>query len=195
MTVTPETERLLKDAGKRYRDATFASWQVGSDKWSSLRTQARAGVIDWLKNRVRTGANLVLLGTVGTGKDHLAVAAARVIADRGFSARYVSALDLIESYYRARREGQEQIALGLRHCRVLIISDPLPNGFTPSVEDCAILMRLVDERYRRKLPTIVTCNAKDQDDLRASLGGPLSDRLLGSASVIMMRWVSHRAGN
>lgn len=193
--MTAELDRLLQDAGKRYRDATFQSWSTGNDKWTPLRKCARDGVIAWLKTKARTGSNLVLLGTVGTGKDHLAVSAARVIAEHGFSARYVSALDLIESYYRARREGQEQIAIGVRHCRVLILSDPLPNGFTPSVEDCSIYMRLVDERYRMKLPTIVTCNAKDQEDLRASLGGPLSDRILGSASVITMRWVSHRAGN
>ncbi len=55
---------------------------------------------------------------------------------------------------------------------MLVLSDPLPNGFTPSVEDCSIYMRLVDERYRLKLPTIVTCNAKDLDDLRDSLGTP-----------------------
>ena len=125
--VTTESDRLLQDAGRRYQDATFKSWRIGNDKWSSLRAQARDGVITWLKTRARTGANLVLLGTVGTGKDHLAVAAARVIAEKGFSARYVSALDLIESYYRARRDGQEQIAIGLRHCRVLVLSDPPPN--------------------------------------------------------------------
>lgn len=193
--MTAELDRLLQDAGKRYRDATFRSWNVGNDKWTPLRTQAKDSVITWLQTKAKVGSNLVLLGTVGTGKDHLAVAAARVIAQHGFSARYVSALDLIESYYRARRDAQEQIPIGVRHCRVLILSDPLPNGFTPSVEDCSIYMRLIDERYRMKLPTIVTCNAKDEGDLRASLGGPLGDRILGSASIITMRWVSYRAGN
>lgn len=190
--MTPEFERLLQDAGKRYRDATFSSWKCGDDKFAAARNDARHNVLHWLRNRAKTGANLVLIGTVGTGKDHLAISAARVIAENGFSARYVSALDLIESYYKARREGQEQIAIGLRHCRVLVLSDPLPNGFTPSVEDCSIYMRLIDERYRLQLPTIVTCNARDLEDLRNSLGGPLADRLTGDATVITMRWKSHR---
>lgn len=188
-------ERLVQDAGSRYRGATLGSYQVGTDKHSVKRKAALDAAISYLQNARTTilkGQNLILFGTPGTGKDHLAIGIARFCASRGLSARSISGQELFAASERARRNGLDAIDPRLKSCRILVLSDPLPNAVTPSLYESKILMQLVDARYRERLATIVTANAESEQDLRDAIAGPLEDRLFGGAKVIEMKWTSCR---
>lgn len=203
--MTPNEElvdRLLKDVGKRYRDATLRSYLVGNDKHRAKRQGALDAVMKYLvgaKATILRGVNLILFGTPGTGKDHLAIGLARSCASRGLSARSISGQELFAAAERARRNGHDAIEPGLKTCRILVLSDPLPNAVTPTVPEAKLLMQLLDARYRAALPTIVTANAECEQDLRDAIAGPLEDRLFGGAVSIEMKWTSFRekpgAGN
>jgi DNA replication protein DnaC len=189
-------ERFLRDVGKRYAETTLRSFVVGTDKYRPQRKAALDKAVQYLtsaKTTILCGKNLVLYGTVGTGKDHLAISIAKACCTRGLSARFITGQDLIAAAERARRNGQEAVDPGIRTCRLLVLSDPLPNATTPRADEARHLIQVVDHRYRNMLPTIVTVNATDEKDLRESLRGPLGDRLLGEASTIEMRWPSCRA--
>lgn len=197
--MTPNEElvdRLLKDAGPRYRNATLRSYVVGNDKHRPKRQAALDAVMKYLvsaKATIFRGVNLILFGTPGTGKDHLAIGMARSCAIRGLSSRSISGQELFAAAERARRNGHDAIEPGLKTCRILVLSDPLPNAVTPTVPEAKLLMQLLDYRYRATLPTIVTANAECEQDLRDAMAGPLEDRLFGGAVTVEMRWPSCRS--
>lgn len=203
--MTPNEElvdRLLKDVGRRYSETTLRSYRVGDDKHRAKRQAALDAVVKYLtscKATIFRGVNLILFGTPGTGKDHLAIGLARSCAVRGLSARSISGQELFAAAERARRNGQDAIEPALKTCRILVVSDPLPNAVTPTVPEAKLLMQLLDARYRAALPTIVTANAENENDLRDAIAGPLEDRLFGGAVIVEMKWTSYRekagAGN
>ena len=198
LLMTPNEElvdRLLKDVGRRYREATLRSYRVGDDKHRPKRQAALDAVVKYLTSANKTifrGVNLILYGTPGTGKDHLAIGLARSCASRGLSARSISGQELFAAAERARRNGQDSIDPALKTCRLLVLSDPLPNAVTPTVPEAKLLMQLLDARYRHALPTIVTANAENEKDLRDAMAGPLEDRLFGGAVIVEMKWTSFR---
>jgi len=199
--MTPNEElvdRLLKDVGRRYRDTTLRSYLVGNDKYRSKRQTALDAVVLYLTSAKATifqGVNLILFGTCGTGKDHLAIGLARSCAIRGLSARSISGQELFAAAERARRNGHDAIDPGLKTCRILVLSDPLPNAVTPTVPEAKLLMQLLDARYRAALPTIVTANAECEQDLRDAIAGPLEDRVFGGAVTVEMKWPSCRSSS
>ena len=199
--MTPNEElvdRLLKDVGRRYRDTTLRSYLVGNDKYRSKRQTALDAVVLYLTSAKATifqGVNLILFGTPGTGKDHLAIGLARSCAIRGLSARSISGQELFAAAERARRNGHDAIDPGLKTCRILVLSDPLPNAVTPTVPEAKLLMQLLDARYRAALPTIVTANAECEQDLRDAIAGPLEDRVFGGAVTVEMKWPSCRSSS
>jgi len=191
-------DRLLRDCGKRYRDVSFRSFQIGQDRNAAKRKAARDAVAGYLTSAQTTllaGRNLVLYGTCGTGKDHLAIGLARSCAIRGLSARSISGQELFAAAERARRNGHDAIDPGLKTCRILVLSDPLPNAVTPTVPEAKLLMQLLDARYRAALPTIVTANAECEQDLRDAIAGPLEDRVFGGAVTVEMKWPSCRSSS
>ena len=192
-----QVERILRDCGRLYRDVSLKSFQIGDDRSSARKRQALESVISYLKDAKATlllGRNLVLYGTCGTGKDHLAIAAAKLCCQRGFSARFVTGAELIASAERNRRNGQEPVDPLFKTCRVLVLSDPLPNATELRSDELRYMMQLVDARYREQLPIFVTVNAENEQDLQETMRGPLGDRLLGDAVVVEMRWSTYRKG-
>ncbi len=188
-------DRLLRDCGKRYRDVSFRSFQIGQDRNAPKRKAARDAVVGYLRSAQTTllaGRNLVLYGTCGTGKDHLAISLAKACCQRGVSARFVTGQEFIAAADRNRRNGLEPVEASYKTCRVLVLSDPLPNATELRSDELRYMMQLVDARYRAELPTIVTANAESREDFETSLRGPLGDRLLGNAIVVEMRWSTFR---
>lgn len=189
-------ERFLRDVGKRYADTTLRTFRIGTDKYRVLRKAALDKAVQYLtsaKTTILAGKNLILFGSVGTGKDHIAISIAKACCTRGVSARFITGQDLIAGAERAKRNGQETIEPGIRNCRVLVLSDPLPNATTPRADEAKHLIQVIDHRYRHMLATIVTVNAVDEKDVKDSLRGPLGDRLLGEATIVEMRWPSCRS--
>ena len=90
--VKTQSAKLIRAAGARYSDATFESFKIGNDEHSSKRRYAFNEVRNWVDIQSwRSGSCLLLCGRCGTGKDHLAVAAAkRIIEVHGVSCHYAT---------------------------------------------------------------------------------------------------------
>lgn len=106
---------------------------------------------------VTEGRALILVGKPGRGKTHLAVAIAYRAIQNGFTARFVTAAELIDDLSAAFREGCLAEALAAyTHPDVLVVDEV---GYLTYGTDAAnMLFHVVNDRHRRNRAMIFTTN-------------------------------------
>ena len=133
------------------------------------------------KNFGKTSANLLLVGTTGTGKTHISTSIAKELITRGFDVLYDSAQNIISDFeadkfksgYSDKYESKGEKYL---ECDLLIMDDlgtEFVNQFTVSC-----LYNLINTRQNRGLSTIISTNLTPAD-LKAKYDGRIISRLLG----------------
>jgi DNA replication protein DnaC len=101
--------------------------------------------LDWIQR----ADNLCMVGPAGTGKTHYLIALGRAAVEAGYRVRYYTAIDLVETLWRALADNTvgrtiEQIC---RHD--LVIIDEV--GFAPlDHTGCQLLFRLVSAAYEKR---------------------------------------------
>lgn len=159
----------------RFRYATLAD--VDEPQSGSLR--------DWA---TELPGNLVLLGPVGVGKTHAAVATLRLCHDLGYSIMFapiVEALDML------RPGGGDDVAARLATVRVLLLDDlgaERPTDWTAERLYSVINRRWLDEKV-----TIVTSNLPP-DELEPTLDPRLYSRLVDGATATRLTGPDRRRG-
>jgi DNA replication protein DnaC len=132
---------------------------------------------------VSEGRNLILSGRPGRGKTHLACAIGYRAIQNGFTARFVSAGELIDELGVASRDGRlREATASWLEPHVLVIDEV---GYLNHAPDAAnVLFGVVDLRYLARKPMIFTTNKNLRD-----WGQVLHDRDL--AEVILDRVLEH----
>ena len=168
-----EAERLHEQgAPANLLHCTFENWQA-EDEQSAAHL---ATVRDFA---AKGRGFLVLLGNVGTGKTHLAVAVMRQ-SKRALFVTQAGLLRQLRESYR-NRETDDPVEQCQR-TRLLVIDDI---GLSAGGRDeFPMLHEILDYRYREYLPTILTGNLS-WDAVRDILGERLSDRLYESTHAIL----------
>lgn len=196
---------------ERYRDCTFASYDTSERGQSKAVAQCRDYVVHASENFKR-GRSILFIGPVGTGKDHLMIATMRAIirayklddisispdftlADR--SVRHVDGSRLYERYREAIRGVPTTAQLDELYTSELLhwlaISDPIPAGIAELSEyEQKTLFRIVDARYRARLPMFITANVADRSELESRVGHQVADRLCDDALTVKCYWKSYR---
>lgn len=108
------------------------------------------------------GKNVFISGAVGSGKTHLACAAARELLAKNLvrNVQFARCVSLFDEIKRSFNAGTDALA-PYRTCGVLVLDDLGKQASTPwSLER---LFDLVDDRYARCLPTITTSNYNPRD--------------------------------
>lgn len=113
-------------------------------------------------NGVRAGKSpwLVLSGSWGTGKSHMACAALNSLRDaKGLDVRFVACIDLTravqDTYQKNATTSEAQIIADLARLDVLCLDDVAAD---PSPFEAKLIARILDARYRNDRPTLIVTN-------------------------------------
>jgi DNA replication protein DnaC len=144
---------------------------------------------------VTEGRSAIFSGPSGTGKSHVSIAIAYRAIQHGYEARFVSADVLIGDLSRAATRGRLEFALEPYVQPHVLVIDEL--GYLSHAADAAnVLYRVVNERYLRHRPMLLTTNkplAALGDVLHdGDLAEAIVDRLLERGTHFAMRGRSYR---
>lgn len=143
---------------------------------------------------VSSGENVLLIGSPGVGKTHLAIALGLKAIETGYSTLFLTASGLLAQLEKAERENRLDEELKRLCGPKLLIIDEL--GYLPLGKNGAnLLFQLVSRRYE-KGAMMITSN-KDFEDWGevfgdAMLAAALLDRLLHHSSILTIKGESYR---
>ena len=131
---------------------------------------------------------LVLLGSYGVGKTHLAAAIAHMALEQGEGVLFVIVPDLLD-HLRSAFAPTSEVRYDARFEQVrtvplLILDDLGTEAATPWAREK--LYQLLNHRYHERLPTVVTSN-RSLDDLEPRLASRLADWQLSQVIQIEAR--------
>ena len=136
--------RLLKQAGFP-ADKTFDGYD-----WTNLRMP-----VDWGREQLESlefinrREDLVLYGSVGTGKSHLAIAIGRLACTKGIPVRFFTATGLLMRLRRAQQENRlDRELAGIGKAGLLIIDE---FGYLPIDEEGSrLLFQIISDSYETR---------------------------------------------
>lgn len=135
--------------------------------------------------------NLLLCGTPGIGKGHLAAALAIEAIDAGESVAWTDCAALFSAYHRAYADNRQKQVIGPYVQAALLVLDEVCLRDLPADGE-EILFAIFDKRHKAALPSILLGNATAAK-VRGWLGGRITDRLrTGGVAFCYGEWESMR---
>jgi DNA replication protein DnaC len=146
-------------------------------------------------NFVRDRANVILLGTVGLGKSHLASALGYAACQAGHSVRFANAINVINELSAAQKEGRLKRQLHQYLRPELLILDEV--GYLPIDQRGAdLLFQTISQRYEQGSIVLTTNKAFKQwpsiFNNDSTITSAVLDRLLHHAETILIEGSSYR---
>ena len=126
--------------------------------------------------------NLLMTGTAGLGKTHLALAIANTAIQRGADVIYISSRNLFDQMELEKFSPTSDLRKMVMEAELLILDD-LGTEFLTQY-GVSFLYDMVNSRMLRRLPTIYTTNILKEDMLRARYTEKTASRLLGSCELL-----------
>lgn len=174
----------------------FANYETESPKPAANKKACQDFAEQWEEN-YRNGSNLVLCGSPGTGKTHLASAIVKqVVAEYRSDCQYttVSAmLRYIRDSYSRDSHYSESEAISRYAKTHLLVMDEIGVKL-PSDNDKALLFEIIDIRYQEVRPTVMISNL-NISELIKFCGERLMDRISQNGTVLAFDWKSNRSGS
>ncbi|MFK3971163.1 ATP-binding protein [Pseudomonas sp. NPDC087358] len=179
---------------RRFADRSLEGYRTGGEG------QARALNIcsDYAVNfpaHARMGRSLMLLGTVGTGKTHLAAAIGNYIMRQfGLAALYVTASSVVrhvKATFSNDSSHTEVQAYKLFEAPDLLILDEVGVQNVTEFER-TVMFEVINSRYEAMKPTIVVSN-RSKEELPTFMGDRVVDRLReNGGKLVLFTWESAR---
>lgn len=159
--------RLMGDGGvgERFRSRSFATF---------LETPATKPAVDLCRRfcaaikRDPKVPGLLIKGTCGTGKTHLAVAILRETAEAGIPGMFVVVPDLLGKMRASfgQKDGKaEELVTTAKNAPLLVLDDLGAENPSPWVVE--LIYVLINHRYEHMLPTVITtnCNGRELEEM------------------------------
>ena len=185
-----QIETWLKNAAipKRYRSAKISAT---NEAQKLVYDRMQKYVDNFSKVQLR-GSNVLMLGTVGSGKTHLACAVANEVIKKGHSALYLTLNEAVllvtESW---KKGGESEIKILRRFCEAdLIILDEIGCQRTSDISS-SIITAIYDALYREQKPVISLSNLTAEQVCR-QLSPRVYDRITQNGVVFELNGESVR---
>lgn len=162
--------RKWSNIPKRYRNAKF---EPKSEQQKLLVTKLRENFNGKKPEEIR---DVVVYGSVGAGKTHIACGYLNAMIEAGVYCRYVTQHELLEHYFRKNYTMFD----GFKKVAILVIDEL---GKRKLVDwQLEQLEELLSYRYNEMLPTVLITNLKEKSDdgsldFKAFVGERIVDRL------------------
>jgi DNA replication protein DnaC len=186
----PECQRELQDClvnekmtrigiPEKVKHATLDNYEA--------KTESQKKALAKVKRQIGIGSGfLVLRGTPGTGKTHLAAATLKI--EGGL---FVTEADLIGElrHTYSTNEGQDAMVEKYRSAPILVLDELTIDVVGKDIP--ALLYRILADRYDKSLLTVITSN-ETLETIVSILGARLVDRMKANMSVVTCEWESNR---
>ena len=179
---------------KRFTEKTFDGFVVSSPG-QQVALDACTGYVDNFSKHRREGRCMLLLGKVGTGKTHLATAAASVLINEHMVKAIYRTVGTVISDIKATfsdktGDSEARIMRELIGADLLVLDEV---GATKQSEfELATLFSIVNGRYEQGRPMIIVSNLSPAE-LNDALGVRCVDRIRENGCIgVPFDWESHR---
>ena len=170
---------------ERYFQESLDTYQVTNE----MQKAAAQAIGEFLRD-IKCGVfrTLVLIGTAGTGKTHLACGVVRE-----YGGKYATAPDIVEEIRRAKSfsadQTEKQIIDYYSHVKLLVV-DEIGRGIS-ATDEKYMLYQIINARYNTRKPTVLISNYTKADFLKY-IGVAAADRLVESGDIVEMNGESFR---
>ncbi|MDX7162239.1 ATP-binding protein [Klebsiella pasteurii] len=187
---------LLDDAGitRRFGDCEFDNYLEINQEASRNLAACKRYANNW-PAVLEAGKSLVLTGSCGTGKNHLAVSLAKnIIRNHLASVELTDVMRLtraVKSTWRHNADTTEESVLDHYASLDLLIIDEVGVQFGSPTE-MTILHEIINARYESVLPTILISNLP-REQLKEFISDRIFDRVTdGGRNYLVFNWTSFR---
>lgn len=196
-TQAAKLEKLREGAmiPRRFQQRTLDNFDTEGHDGKAFNLAACRRYVERFEDRLAQGGGMVLTGSVGTGKSHLAYGIGNALLDRGYRVMGIDVyelIDLIKERAFSQKGGSEREAIKafVAPLDVLILDEI---GAQLGTEwERLMLFKIINERYKQMLPTVLISNC-DAQELQNYLGERVVDRMNeGGGMTLVLDWPSYR---
>lgn len=189
--------RADRAVARRIQSAHFPVIKtLDSFRWDWPKKINRLQIQDLFRLQfIQDHANIILLGTVGLGKTHLATALGYAACQKGLHVLFANAIDVINTLHAAQTKGTLKAELRKYTSPALLILDEI--GYLPIDQRGAdLLFQVISARYERGSIILTTNKAfKHWPTIfngDATITSAVLDRLLHHGHTIVLEGSSYR---
>lgn len=194
-----EQQRVSQILGRaaipeRFMDRSFDNYVIEHEGQQEAFNTTKRYADNWEENR-KAGRCMIFMGTVGTGKTHLAVSIARHVLNSGGTAMFTRAHEAVsrvmETYRRDSQQSERQVLDMFRRPDLLIIDEIGRQRGTDN--ERMMLFEIINRRYDDVKPTIIISNM-DKAGIERYMDEATIDRLRERKGVaVLCDWESYRS--
>ena len=180
---------------RRFESKRFSNYEVSGERQRQALESSRTFVRE-LKENWFSGRTLVLIGTPGTGKTHLACAVGHEAIKQGRTVLYTTVTRLLEDIKSSWNDKDRSVKNVIaRYVSVdLLILDEIGAFRGISEREKDYLFEVINARYEQMKPMIAVSNLRlsGADSIEAYLEERSFDRLCEQARLVVFDWESYR---
>ena len=166
--------------GARFSERTFENY-IAETGWQKVALSVMQEFVADVIARKDKGRGLILSGSVGTGKTHLAAAAAITLMGAGFETVYGTASAILGEIKKSWKDDTDHDVVG-RLCSVpLLVIDDLGKEYSKRVDGWSWaqeqFFQVINARYENYFPVVITTNF-NMSQLSDTMGDAIVSRLV-----------------
>lgn len=191
LSVQNAMRRISAAFGRRYENKCLENYLANTDEQKKVKANALKYCQN-LQKVFQNGTNILMIGSVGTGKNHLAAAIAREIYLFGKEVVYCNYSEMMEEIRDALKEGKKQAVIKKYKEADFLIVNEIGKSYNSDAEH-NWFFEILDWRYSDMKPSLFIFRIKDKEsELSNYMYHDLADRLKESSAIFRMNWKSYR---